>query len=145
MQTRVLSFGYKHGLPIDVDIVIDCRFLPNPHWVDELRPLTGLDEVVEAYVMGQASTVPFLERLERLLSLVMPQFVLEGKSYLTIAFGCTGGHHRSVVIAEQVAGHAAPLRVRPDRGASRHRHLAGRPPGIVAGVASGDVAFDRMT
>jgi RNase adapter protein RapZ len=103
MQTRVLSFGYKHGLPIDVDIVIDCRFLPNPHWVDELRPKTGLDEAVVAYVMGQASTVPFLERLERLLSLVMPQFVQEGKSYLTVAFGCTGGHHRSVVIAEQVA------------------------------------------
>ena len=103
MQTRVLSFGYKHGLPIDVDIVIDCRFLSNPHWVDELRPKTGLDQAVVAYVMGQASTVPFLERLERLLSLVMPQFVQEGKSYLTIAFGCTGGHHRSVVIAEQVA------------------------------------------
>jgi UPF0042 nucleotide-binding protein len=103
MQTRVVSFGYKHGLPIDVDIVIDCRFLPNPHWVDELRPKTGLDDSVAAYVMGQASTAPFLERLERLLNLVMPQFVQEGKSYLTIAFGCTGGHHRSVVIAEQVA------------------------------------------
>jgi len=103
MQTRVLSFGYKHGLPIDVDMVIDCRFLANPHWVDELRPLTGRDEAVVAYVMGQASTAPFLERLERLLGLVMPQFVLEGKSYLSIAFGCTGGRHRSVVIAEQVA------------------------------------------
>ena len=103
MQTRVLSFGYKHGLPIDVDIVIDCRFLPNPHWVDELRPKTGLDQSVVGYVMRQASTAPFLEHLERLLSLVMPQFVQEGKSYLTIAFGCTGGHHRSVVIAEQVA------------------------------------------
>jgi UPF0042 nucleotide-binding protein len=103
MQTRVMSFGYKHGLPIDVDIVIDCRFLPNPHWVDELRPKTGLDEAVVSYVMGQTSTVPFLERLERLLSLVMPLFVMEGKAYLTVAFGCTGGHHRSVVIAEQVA------------------------------------------
>jgi UPF0042 nucleotide-binding protein len=103
MQTRVLSFGYKHGLPIDVDIVIDCRFLPNPHWVDELRSKTGLDQAVVGYVMRQVSTGPFLEHLERLLSLVMPQFVQEGKSYLTIAFGCTGGHHRSVVIAEQVA------------------------------------------
>ena len=103
MQTRVMSFGYKHGLPIDVDIVIDCRFLPNPHWVDELRPKTGRDDAVVAYVMSQASTAPFLDRLERLLSLVMPQFVQEGKSYLTVAFGCTGGHHRSVVIAEQVA------------------------------------------
>jgi UPF0042 nucleotide-binding protein len=91
MQTRVMSFGYKHGLPIDVDIVIDCRFLPNPHWVDELRPKTGLDPEVAEYVMSQPSTGPFLERLERLLALVMPQYVQEGKSYLTLAFGCTGG------------------------------------------------------
>jgi UPF0042 nucleotide-binding protein len=103
MQTRVVSFGYKHGLPIDVDIVIDCRFLPNPHWVDELRHKSGLDPAVADYVMNQPSTGPFLERLERLLALVMPQYVQEGKSYLTLAFGCTGGHHRSVVIAEQVA------------------------------------------
>jgi RNase adapter protein RapZ len=113
MQTRVMSFGYKHGLPIDVDIVIDCRFLPNPHWVDELRPKTGLDESVVSYVMGQTSTVPFLERLERLLGLVMPLFVMEGKSYLTIAFGCTGGHHRSVVIAEQVAAQLRRLGYEP--------------------------------
>jgi UPF0042 nucleotide-binding protein len=113
MQTRVMSFGYKHGLPLDVDIVIDCRFLPNPHWVDELRPKTGLDEAVVSYVMGQTSTVPFLERLERLLGLVMPQFVVEGKSYLTIAFGCTGGHHRSVVIAEQVAAQLRRLGYEP--------------------------------
>jgi UPF0042 nucleotide-binding protein len=113
MQTRVMSFGYKHGLPIDVDIVIDCRFLPNPHWVDELRPKTGLDEPVVRYVMGQTSTVPFLERLERLLALVMPLFVVEGKSYLTIAFGCTGGRHRSVVIAEQVASQLRRLGYEP--------------------------------
>ena len=100
MQTKVVSFGYKHGLPLDVDIVLDCRFLSNPHWVEELRPLTGLDEAVADYVLGQALTATFLERIERLLSLVMPAYVTEGKSYLTIAFGCTGGQHRSVAVAE---------------------------------------------
>lgn len=104
MQTKIVSFGYKHGLPLDVDMVIDCRFLPNPHWEDELRPLTGLDESVRDYVLGQPITVAFLERVQRLLALIMPAYVVEGKSYLTIAFGCTGGQHRSVAIAEEVAG-----------------------------------------
>ncbi len=103
MQTTVMSFGYKHGLPLDVDIVIDCRFLPNPHWVEELRPKTGLDAAVSEYVLGQPITATFVERMERLLGLVMPAYVQEGKSYLTIAFGCTGGQHRSVAIAEEVA------------------------------------------
>jgi UPF0042 nucleotide-binding protein len=103
MTVTVSSFGFSRGMPPVADLVFDMRFLDNPHWVDELRPKTGLDEAVVSYVMGQTSTVPFLERLERLLSLVMPLFVMEGKAYLTVAFGCTGGHHRSVVIAEQVA------------------------------------------
>lgn len=102
MQTKIVSFGYKHGLPIDVDIVMDCRFLPNPHWVEELRPLTGVDEPVRDYVLAQPLTAAFLERMERMLGLVMPAYVQEGKSYLTIAFGCTGGQHRSVAIAEAV-------------------------------------------
>ena len=102
MKTQVVSFGYKHGLPLDVDIVLDCRFLPNPHWVEELRPLTGLDPPVSDYVLGQAMTATFLERMERLLALLLPAYVREGKSYLTIAFGCTGGQHRSVAIAEAV-------------------------------------------
>jgi len=102
MQTKVLSFGYKHGLPLDVDLVIDCRFLPNPHWVDELRPLTGVDAPVRDYVLGQPITATFLERLQRLLGLLMPAYINEGKTYLTIAFGCTGGQHRSVAIAEEV-------------------------------------------
>lgn len=102
MQTKIVSFGYKHGLPIDVDIVFDCRFLPNPHWVEELRPLTGVDAPVREYVMAQPLTAAFLERMERMLALVMPAYVQEGKSYLTIAFGCTGGQHRSVAIAEEV-------------------------------------------
>lgn len=103
MQTKVVSFGYKHGLPIDVDMVFDCRFLPNPHWLEELRPLTGVDEPVRDYVLAQPLTTSFLERLERMLALVMPAYVTEGKSYLTIAFGCTGGQHRSVAIAEEVS------------------------------------------
>ena len=98
-----MSFGYKHGLPIDVDLVFDCRFLPNPHWVEELRPLAGTDPLVRDYVLAQPETAPFLVELERLFALLLPAYVREGKSYLSIAFGCTGGRHRSVVIAEQLA------------------------------------------
>jgi UPF0042 nucleotide-binding protein len=103
MQTRVVSFGYKHGLPVDVDVVLDCRFLPNPHWVEELRPLTGLDAPVRDHVLGQPAAGEFLQHLEALLDVLLPAYVAEGKAYLTIAFGCTGGRHRSVVIAEAVA------------------------------------------
>ncbi len=103
MQTRVVSFGYKHGLPVDVDLVLDCRFLPNPHWVEELRPLTGLDAAVRTYVLGQDHAAEFLQHLDGLLGLLVPAYRAEGKSYLTLAFGCTGGRHRSVAIAEEVA------------------------------------------
>ena len=103
MQTRVVSFGYKHGLPVDVDVVLDCRFLPNPHWVEELRPQTGLDRAVREHVLENPTTTQFLEHLERLLDLLLPAYVAEGKAYLTLAFGCTGGRHRSVVMAEAVA------------------------------------------
>jgi UPF0042 nucleotide-binding protein len=103
MQTTVLSFGYKHGLPLDADMVIDCRFLPNPHWVDELRPLTGLDQRVRDYVLEQPAAQEFLENLEAMLVQLLPAYVAEGKAYLTIALGCTGGRHRSVTIAEEVA------------------------------------------
>ncbi len=113
MRTTVVSFGYKHGLPLDVDLVVDCRFLPNPHWIDELRPLSGLDPPVRAYVMSQGATESFLERLGELLALLMPAYVREGKSYLTVAFGCTGGRHRSVVIAEAVAGQLARMGYEP--------------------------------
>ena len=102
MQTSVLSFGYKHGLPLDVDLVIDCRFLPNPHWVDELRPHTGLDPEVRDYVFSFRQTKEFMKRLGKLLDLLLPAYVAEGKSYLTIAMGCTGGRHRSVAITEAV-------------------------------------------
>ncbi len=103
MQTTVSSFGFKHGLPLDVDLVFDCRFLPNPHWVESLRPLTGLDAPVRDYVLGQPATSDFLDHLEALLVPLLPEFVREGKTYLSIAFGCTGGHHRSVTIAEEMA------------------------------------------
>lgn len=105
MQTTVLSFGYKHGVPLDVDVMLDCRFLPNPHWDEELRPHTGLDEPVRHFVLRQPETRAFLDRLEHLLDLLLPAYEAEGKSYLTIAFGCTGGRHRSVAIAEEMAGH----------------------------------------
>src|SRR3546814_14585851 len=91
MQSRVMSFGYKHGLPLDVDVVLDCRFLPNPHWVDELRPLTGLDDAVERYVLDQPAAQEFLDHLDGRLALLLPAYVAEGKSYLPLALGCTGG------------------------------------------------------
>jgi UPF0042 nucleotide-binding protein len=103
MRVNVVSFGYKHGLPLDVDIVLDCRFLPNPHWVDELRPLTGSDPAVRDYVLGQPEAGPFLERLDGMLELLLPAYAREGRNYLSIAVGCTGGRHRSVAVAEAIA------------------------------------------
>jgi UPF0042 nucleotide-binding protein len=103
LQTSIVSFGYKHGLPIDVDLVFDCRFLPNPHWVEGLRPLAGTDDRVREYVLAQPETGPFLDELERLFALLLPAYVREGKSYLSIGVGCTGGRHRSVVIATELA------------------------------------------
>jgi RNase adapter protein RapZ len=103
MKTSVVSFGYKHGVPLDADIVLDCRFLPNPHWRDDLRPLSGLDAPVREYVLSQPATIMLLDRLDSLWDLLLPGYKGEGKSYLTIALGCTGGRHRSVVLAEEVA------------------------------------------
>jgi UPF0042 nucleotide-binding protein len=103
MQTSVISFGYKHGIPLDVDIVFDCRFLPNPFWIEELRPYSGLDDPVREWVLGQPESAAFLEKLDELLTSILPAFVREGKSYLTIAMGCTGGRHRSVALAEALA------------------------------------------
>lgn len=103
MQIMVTSFGFKHGLPPDVDMVFDCRFLPNPHWVDELRPKTGLDPAVSEYVVETEAAQAFLAELDRLYDVLLPGFQSEGKSYLTIAFGCTGGRHRSVAMAEESA------------------------------------------
>jgi RNase adapter protein RapZ len=102
MQTTVVSFGYKHGLPLDVDLVLDCRFLPNPHWQEDLRPLTGLDDPVRRYVLDQDASREFLDRVDGLLEFLLPAYVAEGKSYLSVALGCTGGRHRSVAIAEEI-------------------------------------------
>jgi UPF0042 nucleotide-binding protein len=103
LQISVVSFGYKHGLPLDVDLVFDCRFLPNPHWVDTLRPLPGTDAKVRRYVMKQEETQAFLEELGKMFELLLPAYVREGKSYLSIGVGCTGGRHRSVVLAAEIA------------------------------------------
>ena len=103
MQVSVVSFGYKHGVPIDVDLMFDCRFLPNPHWIEELRDQRGTDAAVRDYVLAQPEAGEFLVELRRMLELLLPAYAREGKSYLSIAVGCTGGKHRSVVIAEQLA------------------------------------------
>ena len=103
LRVNILSFGYKHGLPMDVDLVFDCRFLPNPHWIESLRPLSGLDAPVREYVLSQREASAFLKELDRLFAMLMPAFEREGKSYLTIGVGCTGGHHRSVAISEELA------------------------------------------
>lgn len=102
LAVNVVTFGFKNGTPRDADIVLDVRFLPNPHWVDELRPLTGLDEPVRDYVLAQPETAQFVERLLPLFDVMVPGFIKEGKRYLTIAIGCTGGKHRSVAIAEEL-------------------------------------------
>jgi UPF0042 nucleotide-binding protein len=103
MQVGLQSFGFKFGVPRDVDTVLDCRVLPNPHWIDDLRPLTGLDAPVRDYVLAQPEAVEFLERIDDLFGFLLPSYEKEGKSYLTIAIGCTGGRHRSVAISEALA------------------------------------------
>jgi UPF0042 nucleotide-binding protein len=103
MAVSIVSFGFKHGLPLDADLVFDCRFLPNPHWLPDLRPLSGLDEPVRDFVLSQTETKEFLERIDDLLAFLLPAFATEGKSYLAIALGCTGGRHRSVALAEEIA------------------------------------------
>jgi UPF0042 nucleotide-binding protein len=103
LHVTVLSFGFKHGLPLDADLVFDVRFLPNPHYVPSLKDLTGLDPAVQEYVYRWPITSQFYRRLTNLLSFLLPQFVAEGKSLLTIAIGCTGGQHRSVALSERLA------------------------------------------
>ncbi len=102
MSTSVVSFGFKYGVPIDVDLMFDCRFLPNPFWVESLRHHTGLEAPVRDYVLERSETQEFLAKLDDLLAMLVPAYVREGKSYLTIALGCTGGRHRSVAIGEEL-------------------------------------------
>ena len=103
MQVNVTSFGFKHGLPLEADLVFDVRFLPNPFYITELRHLTGLDKGVHDYVFQSGQAQEFLDRLNGLLEFLLPRYVEEGKTALVIAIGCTGGHHRSVALAHELA------------------------------------------
>ncbi|QVQ52123.1 RNase adapter RapZ [Spiractinospora alimapuensis] len=102
LRANVVSFGFKYGLPADADLVIDCRFLPNPHWVPGLRPLTGHDDAVREYVLAQRGAKELLDSYTEVLRLLVPGYLREGKHYMTLAVGCTGGKHRSVAMAEQI-------------------------------------------
>ena len=102
MLVSVVSFGYRYGVPSDADLVFDVRFLPNPHFVPRLRPFTGKDPKVRRYIRSFPQTNEFLRRMESLLVYLIPHYIREGKSYLTIAFGCTGGKHRSVMMSESI-------------------------------------------
>jgi UPF0042 nucleotide-binding protein len=103
LHLTMVSFGYKHGLPVDADVVIDCRLLPNPHWIPELRPLTGEDQAVRDYVVAQPGAAEFLDAASALLARYEQGYVGEGKHYATIAVGCTGGRHRSVAVSAELA------------------------------------------
>ncbi len=105
LQVNILSFGYKHGHPYDADLVFDVRFLPNPYFVEELKELSGLDEEIVKFVMGKKDTDEYVRRLTEFLEFLIPKYEKEGRSYLTIAIGCTGGKHRSVVIAGKLSEH----------------------------------------
>jgi UPF0042 nucleotide-binding protein len=120
LRVAVTSFGFKHGVPRVIDLLFDVRFLPNPYWVPELRPLTGHDEAVRRYVLDPSDAGAFLERAEGLLEFLLPRYEAEGKSYLTIGVGCTGGRHRSVAIAEELGRW---LGERDVEAAVRHRDL----------------------
>ena len=100
LRATIVSFGFKYGIPVDADMVADMRFLPNPHWDPTLRPMSGLDEPVQQAVLGRPEAVDFLDRYEDLLAMLTDDFLTEGKRYLTIALGCTGGRHRSVTMVE---------------------------------------------
>ncbi len=103
LQVSIESFGFKHGVPIDADMVLDVRFLPNPHWDESLRPLSGRDAAVSEFVLRSEVSQRFVDKLESLMHEVLPGCVEEGRSYLTVAIGCTGGRHRSVAVADEIA------------------------------------------
>ncbi len=120
MRVSIRSFGFKHGTPRDLDLLFDVRFLPNPHWVPDLRDLVGTDTVVREYVLGAEGAEQFVERVDELLEFLIPRFESEAKSYLAIGIGCTGGHHRSVAIAEELARRLARHGV---QASVRHRDI----------------------
>lgn len=112
LRATVVSFGYKYGLPVDADLVVDVRFLPNPHWIPELRDLTGRDPEVRDYVLSQEGAEEFLDRYTELLKIIGAGYTRESKRYLTLAVGCTGGKHRSVAMSEQLAERLSGLGIR---------------------------------
>jgi UPF0042 nucleotide-binding protein len=103
VRVNVLSFGYKYGIPVDADLVLDCRFIPNPHWIPELRPLTGLDDKVKDNVLANSGVAQFVQSYVFVVNQMLPGYLREGKKYLTVAIGCTGGRHRSVSVAREIA------------------------------------------
>lgn len=113
MQLSLVSFGFKHGIPLDVDMVWDVRFLPNPHWEEHLRELSGLDDAVKFFTIDQPLAQEFLVKSQGLLEFLLPAYKAEGKSYLTIAIGCTGGRHRSVAVTESIGSWLATNGLRP--------------------------------
>jgi len=119
LRASVVSFGYKYGLPVDADLVVDCRFLPNPHWIPELRPMSGRDPEVREYVLSQPGALDFLDHYAEALAIVVDGYRREGKRYVTIAVGCTGGKHRSVAMAEELSARLLAL------GAANAAHQGG--------------------
>lgn len=120
MRVSIRSFGFKHGAPRDTDLLFDVRFLPNPHWVPELKDQRGTDSDVSEYVLGSNGATEFVDKIDDLLDFLIPRYQAEGKSYLSIGVGCTGGHHRSVAIAEELARRVADEDV---NAAVRHRDI----------------------
>lgn len=120
MRVSIRSFGFKHGTPRDADLLFDVRFLPNPHWVPELKPLRGTDPDVADYVLSNPDAAEFVDRIDQLIEFLLPRYEAEGKSYVSIGIGCTGGHHRSVAIAEELGRR---LEKRGVRAAVRHRDV----------------------
>ena len=138
---HVMSFGFARGLPRNADNVFDMRFLRNPHWVDGLRPMTGLDRAVGEYVAGDPAYQDALGRIEELLLVLLPRYEAEGKSYVSIAFGCTGGRHRSVHVAERVA---ARLRAAGFSPTVEHRDLGSLPRDVIEGAQAADAVSEGV-
>lgn len=120
LKVNVLSFGYKYGLPVDADLVMDCRFIPNPHWDPQLRPKNGLDPEVSQAVLGAQDVGEFLRRYMNLFESVASGYLREGKKYITLAIGCTGGKHRSVAVAQELAQRINLLKIDNQHSVSAH-------------------------
>ncbi|MDP3487360.1 MAG: RNase adapter RapZ [Bacillota bacterium] len=121
MLARVLSFGFKRGIPLDADFVFDCRFLPNPHYIPELKPMSGVDQAIKEFVLREPKAVEYITKIHNLVEFVIPLCITEGKSQLVIALGCTGGRHRSVVLAESLRDKLVEAR---HRVVVEHRHIS---------------------